>query len=681
MKSQHYRADIDGLRALAIIPVVLFHAGIVGFSGGFVGVDIFFVISGYLITSIILREIREGTFSLLTFYERRMRRIVPALSLVLFVVFILSFIIIRYPQDFTNLGQSLFAQSVFLANIFFMRQDGYFAAPADTMPLLHTWTLSVEEQFYIIFPILLLLLFRYVRSFVVHILLFLIALSFAYNLLLVVQSPGEAYSLPFLPDIWRATNATAGFYLLLTRAWELIAGALLAISAITIPKYGCAEATSVMGLGAIIYSIVIFDASTPFPGSAALLPVLGSAAILVSNANHVTFTGKILSFPTFVWIGLISYPLYLWHWPVFVLGKIATLGTGIVVDYRVLILFSVLLAWLTYRFVETPFRKKRVLSSRKSMLIAGTCVISFFLSIGLLVQFSDIFERDIPTKAQVILMAAEPKNLSEMCSVDKNTQSSVPGMPCMLGADSNDIQPTFLLWGDSHAQAIVPAINRRAKELGVKGALIRSGGCAPIPQTKQIPTSAECSDTLDLAMEYIRDNNIRYILLVARWNIYIYGTPNGTRELITDSDTTNKNPIDSERVFRQHMQNLIDLMKDEGRTVYLTKQVPHQYMSITSRESFYYVIRTGNERNLRNNQYLNHLKENAYVNSVFEALDSKYDNVNIIDPAKILCSNDSECIQTSNGLILYADDNHLNFSGSLYVQSVFETFFSDLLKY
>lgn len=382
-KKTWYRPDIDGLRALAIIPVILFHAGIAGFSGGFVGVDIFFVISGFLITSIIYREMQKGTFSLLTFWERRMRRIIPALFVVIVATLIFGYFIILFPVDYIDLAQSTLSQALFLANMFFLRKNSYFAGPSESMPLLHTWSLSVEEQFYIGFPILMLLIWRFGRKAILAILILLFGASLLYSYSL-LAAPTNGFSILGVPNVWGgALNANAAFYLIFARAFELCIGSILAIGAFSVQNKFLKECLAFAGIAAIIYAIVFFTEETLFPGLNALYPTIGAALLIVANTGARTFVGNVLSFPVFVWIGLISYSLYLWHWPLLVLARFYLNRIELTqFEVSILIIAAFALSYLTYRFVETPFREKRIFARRKNMLIGGLVGIVAMASLG-----------------------------------------------------------------------------------------------------------------------------------------------------------------------------------------------------------------------------------------------------------------------------------------------------------
>jgi peptidoglycan/LPS O-acetylase OafA/YrhL len=333
-----YRAEIDGLRALAVVPVILFHAGFELFSGGYVGVDVFFVISGFLITTILIEDIENKRFSIVNFYERRARRILPALFFVMLVCIPFAWMLL--PEAALNkFGNGLIGVSLFLSNVVFWRQQGYFDESAELNPILHTWSLAVEEQYYVLFPIFLILAWRFGKNRVFWMLVVMAAVS------LLLSEWG-----------WR-NSAVANFYLAPTRAWELFTGS---IAAFVVQKQGVRKNNllALFGLAAILFSIFFYDKATPFPSVYALAPVLG-VVLLVIYADRDTFAAKLLSTKGFVGLGLISYSAYLWHQPLYaffrVYNKEVTLNSYASLGFFVL---SLVLAYLSWRFIEKPFRCK-----------------------------------------------------------------------------------------------------------------------------------------------------------------------------------------------------------------------------------------------------------------------------------------------------------------------------------
>lgn len=359
-----YRPEIDGLRAVAVLSVMLFHAGVPGFSGGFVGVDVFFVISGFLITGILLKELAADRFSLADFYERRARRILPALFFVLLFCLCVGWMVLD-PYAFKSLGEALVATALFGSNILFWRGTSYFAAAFEN-PLLHTWSLGVEEQFYIFFPIFLWLVWRYVRRWL-WCALILVALAS-----LLISNWG----------VETGRNAAA-FYLLPSRAFELLCGSLAALACFhkKLPVFRSAitDVLSLLGAALVCAAVVIFDNETPFPGWRALVPTVGTALILLYTRPESAL-GRLLTAPLLVGVGLVSYSAYLWHQPVFAFVRASEVNLGLFSSLG-LILLCLAMAWVSWRFIERPFRDREYLSRQKIFWGAGAISVAV-ISIG-----------------------------------------------------------------------------------------------------------------------------------------------------------------------------------------------------------------------------------------------------------------------------------------------------------
>lgn len=363
-----YRPEIDGLRAIAVIPVVLYHAGIGLFSGGFAGVDVFFVISGYLITTIIWEEMQSGSFTIAQFYERRARRILPALLVVLATTIPFAWLFLL-PNEMEGFAKSIVAAVFFCSNILFWKDAGdYFGTPTELKPLIHTWSLAVEEQYYVIFPLLLLVV-RPLKRYWVHIILgtiFVASISLA--------------------QWYVSINPAASFYLLPTRFWELLIGSFAAAllrnnSTVTLNR-PLAEFLSGVGLSLIAVSVLLYTSKTPFPSVYTIAPTLG-AALLIIFAQQGTFIYRLLANRIFVDIGLISYSLYLWHQPLFAFAKHQTqlhLSAWIIVT---LCLISVLLAYVSRQFVELPFRNRSRIK-KSNLIIYATTISAALVVFGVL---------------------------------------------------------------------------------------------------------------------------------------------------------------------------------------------------------------------------------------------------------------------------------------------------------
>lgn len=435
-----YRPEVDGLRAVAVVPVMLYHAGVPGFSGGFVGVDVFFVISGYLITAILLKDIRAGEFSLLEFYERRARRILPALFTVLLATFALG-IIFMIPSQLYDLSRATIATIFFVSNIMFWRDTDYFAPAAEENPLLHMWSLSVEEQFYIIFPIFLLVASRMKGRFL---LLSTIAVVIASLVAAQVAS---------------ATNPVANFFLLPTRAWELGIGALCALH-LADRDVMSRNWLATLGLAGILVAIVFFDETTPFPSVYALLPVVGSALIILYS-GLATVTYKVLSMKPFVGIGLVSYSAYLWHQPLLAFARIHDVTSSPPLSLMLgLLLVSLGLAYLSWRYVEQPFRSARGLVKTRNIVFAlsglGAGALAGLAAIGISTSgMNDFWMSRNPGSAQTLRVIQDAEANMRLRTERGECAFSVEAFESeartRLKRCADAAGPAIIILGDSHS--------------------------------------------------------------------------------------------------------------------------------------------------------------------------------------------------------------------------------------
>ena len=432
----HYRAEIDGLRALAVLPVLFFHAGFQPFSGGYVGVDVFFVISGYLITTLIIHEIDSKEFTILNFYERRARRLLPALFFLMAVCLPVACILLS-PSDLKDFGQSLVSTVTFSSNIQFWWERGYFGTPLDYKPLLHTWSLAVEEQYYIIFPIFLTLAWKMGIKTITNILIVVFLISFV---------------LAHVSSVYGTFDRiiTGSFYLLPTRIWEILVGVFVALHfdklRSNIPD-NSNQILSLIGLGMILFSIFTFDGNTPFPSIYSLIPTLGTALVIISSTS-TTFVNKFLRRRGLVFLGLISYSTYLWHQPIFVFTRIKMGDEISQLTFFLLCSLSIFLGYLSWKFVEAPFRDKDKVTrngifkfSISGILIFILIGSSIALTNGFVKRYSDI-EQEIYTEF-MNLGLYNPKNMQ---SIRLNE------------FDNSDERKKLLIVGDSYAEDLVNAV-------------------------------------------------------------------------------------------------------------------------------------------------------------------------------------------------------------------------------
>lgn len=508
-----YRPEIDGLRAIAVLAVVLFHAGL-GVSGGFVGVDVFFVISGFLITSLIIKDLEAEKFTFFDFWERRARRILPAgLFLVLVVLFAGWFILL--PFDFIALGKSVLSQSVFSSNIYFWRATDYFGSLAQEQPLLHTWSLAVEEQFYLFFPLLLAVLFRFQKFRKRGFLLIVFIAIFLMSLCL------SAYSVTRMAD--------ATFFLLPTRIWELVLGSIVALTPnlIVHRSQRLRELICVAGLLAILIPCFVYTKATVFPGPAALFPCFGAALFIwgsVSGSKSVENSEllfkKLMSGRVLVFFGLISYSLYLWHWPFFAFSDYMTLEQTSWGLRLILVCVSILMAVLSWYFLETPFRRRRLGHTRSKMFgwsIAG-------IGISVVLATALLYQSGFPSRfsGKAVAFDNAKKDARDGFTKKITLSDAVAGNFPSIGYNTLD-SPVLMVWGDSHARSILPALDYLAKERSLAVQTAWYSATPPVLNfASRFPTSLRGSSPVfnQKVLDYVSSSSIPAVLMVARWEAY-----------------------------------------------------------------------------------------------------------------------------------------------------------------
>jgi len=456
--SEGYRADIDGLRAIAVLSVIAYHAFPEHVRGGFVGVDVFFVISGFLISTIIIREIGQGTFSIATFYGRRIRRLFPALVLVLAACMAVGWSTL-WTLDLHQLGKHVVTASLFLSNIQLWKETGYFDAASDSKPLLHLWSLGVEEQFYLAWPLVAAWLVKARRRLGLWVGVFILV-SFALNIALTARSPLAAFFLP------------------VGRFWELMAGAGLATLSSTRLQgmgRGIRDAASMVGALALFSGVLLLQPGFRFPGWWALVPVLG-ATLIIWAGPEAFFNRCVLACRPLVWIGLISYPLYLWHWPVLTFARLTSLDPLTVAERTVAIAASFVLAALTYRFVERPIRRSTGHRTAPSLGVAmatlGAAGFAVWISGGVASRFP-----------------AHTHEIGRYSLMSDEISASWRRHRCMLEGEASyadeciqaapKSSPSVLLWGDSHAAALYPGLKGLQERFDFRLTQFTSSVCPP----------------------------------------------------------------------------------------------------------------------------------------------------------------------------------------------------------
>ncbi len=497
-----YRADIDGLRAVAVLLVIACHLGIYKLRGGFVGVDVFFVISGYLISSTILADIAASRFSIVAFYERRIRRILPALVVMLFVTGLFAY---KYllPLELLDFSKSLLASTASVSNIYFWNQSGYFDAPAAMKPLLHTWSLAVEEQFYIFFPVFLMLVRKYSPARLKLAVISVAALSF------VVAAVG-AFKFP-----------VSTFYLAPTRAWELLLGTILSLK--LFPELTGAlrrNAATLLGIAMIMTSAALFSATTPFPGVAALLPCLGTALITAAGETGPSLISRILSSKPVVFVGLISYSLYLWHWPIIVFQKAnAILVTGVSNRAAAFAVLAVtfLVSILSWKFVELPFRNGRLkLSGAPLFQTAFASSVAVALLAAAALFFHGLPSRFPSAAVQVasyLDYGTKDEYREGTCFLlPANTFKDFDASTCLHQQDG---KKNYLVLGDSHAAQLWYGLASAFDGANIMQAT--AAGCKPtLEQVRE--ARVECTRLMNnIFTSYLSDHHVDALLIAARW--------------------------------------------------------------------------------------------------------------------------------------------------------------------
>lgn len=655
---QVYRKDIDGLRAIAVLAVILNHAKIPGFSGGYVGVDVFLVISGFLITGIIAREIKDGRFSLIKFYERRIRRILPALSVLSVSVLTAGFVLFDM-EKLQALAKSLIATTLFFANINFWMESGYFDTPSQLKPLLHTWSLSVEEQFYILFPIILLVSTRHINKYKNLVLISIFAGSLGIAAYQVVQ------------------NQITAFYLAQFRIWELITGAILAINidnSTVSPKI--AGGFSLFGIIMLGVPIFFYSEHTAFPGLAALPPVAGTAAVLYGNAKHHGVTRKLLELPILTFIGKISYSLYLWHWPLLVFIKLYLIRPTTLAENFYIIGLIFIISTISWRFVESPFRAQNFLNTKNVYKLAFAAISFLLISSGSIYIFDGfLYTSGLVGTASI---TSDDRQWSfEECDVNSlDAPEEIP--TCRLG---NSPQPaTVIIWGDSHAPTFGKAIQGSAQENNASGVLTYNNACPPLldvnvdPQRGDIP----CFTYNNMVIQYLKEHpEIKSVILASRLTLYLEGSTYKLEEgqgprLFDINKSLGNQPI-QEVIFSEGLERTLNALHTMGKNIYVITPIPEIGYDVPSAN--YIAQRTGRDINAIISPSLDEfLERTERTRNILYFAKEKY-GIQLIEPWTMLC-NTSGCKVSLDDMPLYRDDDHLSIFGSEFLTPIFNPVFN-----
>jgi len=679
-----YRREIDGLRALAVVPVIMFHAGVSIFSGGFVGVDIFFVISGYLITSIIAIELDQNSFSILKFYERRARRILPALFLVMLCTLPFAWLWML-PSALKDYSRSLIAVPLFASNALFGFTSGYFDIASELKPLLHTWSLAVEEQYYVFFPLFLMLVWRLSHKLVMSLLLSAAILS-----LLIAQWSTAKYN-------------AAAFYLLPTRAFELLIGALISLYFINKPSLALDrlqgsqmlnQSGSIAGLALIIYAIFAFDKSTPSPSFYSLIPTIGAGLVIVyASAN--TAVGKLLGNRVLVGVGLISYSAYLWHQPIIAFSKLRHLLGFDQTSAFFITSSSLALAYLSWRFVEKPFRDSRIYSSRFIMIFSAIGAVGFIAAGSIIYSqngFRDSFDR-VPPNIKWLSLSEKLDIKGDICKPISHENLGISS--CLFG-DVNSSR-NIILYGDSHAQAIGEQLSQHFVKLKIRGIKVIIDECEIVPELRlysraNTDVTEKCNARFQNMLAYIKSQNAE-VIVSSRWTLKLYPIKG------TIDDMSSKNSeggIENDLSYREYasvisrsisfsdlskkiaVKNFVNGLLSATNRLYLIYPVPEISWDIARLNvSHYRADKTPlSEISIPHSDFKS---RNSFVNSIFDEYKNDAKFVPIM-PEDIFCNSfiKGRCVAQYQSIPYYYDDDHLSDAGARLVVEKLANSFNDI---
>lgn len=637
-----YRQDIDGLRAVAVLPVIFFHAGFELFQGGFLGVDVFFVISGFLITSIILSELHNKKFSIVKFYERRARRIMPALSLVLMCTYVAGLVFIP-PFEFKELAQSLVSVVAFFSNIFFYLEIDYFSLAAEEMPLLHTWSLAIEEQYYIMFPPLVCAIWRLGFLKVLWIFVGLVVLS--------------VLSMLFLNSIG---DSSASFFWPISRAWELLAGSICALLAwqykIKERKYWAD-----IGLIVLVACFILWSSKLAHPGILTFIPVVATC-LIVLFPNKQSMSYRILVNKQLVLIGLLSYSLYLWHQPIFAFLRIKSVGQPSLDLIVAALVFTFIMAYISYRYVETPFRKTAGYS-RGFIFSASFMVLCVFFSMGLYGHFSDgVQGRFINVKSYADSMRYSPKR--EACHASSSNYLSPEDACSYFGANVE-----WAVFGDSHIvePAFALANILETREIGISHHSY--SGCPPA-LNYQVTINESCRKWYIDTLRYLEnEDSIQNIMIGFRYSSAIYGdntkffpdVPDGVSlEIVSGKDYSEDEKLE---LYWQSLLEIVERLLAVGKRVVLLEPIPELPTHMGRATTAFSVFGDSTLLDLSvatTKDYYE--KRHEFILGKLRGLKGRR-NLTLVNVYDLLC-HDQGCPATLEGVALYFDDDHLSIEGS-----------------
>lgn len=623
-----YRPDVDGLRTIAVALVLLYHAGL-GWLGGFIGVDIFFVISGFLITGVIISREEKGTFRFADFWARRFRRLAPALLVIVFGCLIAGAFIL-WPDDYEDLAMASLAQQAFAANIYFWQNTGYFDGAADMMPLLHTWSLAVEEQFYFVYPFLLVLFWRTrLKKLLVPALFVCVLLSLAVS----------AYGVHRYPS--------ASFYLLPTRAWELGMGGLLFFLMRKPWPRLVSEIVAWAGLLTVLLCGWFYTSAMPFPGITALWPCLGTLAIIAGCAAPGVSLSRVLALKPMVVVGQMSYALYLVHWPILVFtrhvhGEI-TPGTGILC-----LVISFVLSYLLWVFIETPIRHRKLLPGKTAFITGSAVAIGITVAGAAAIVVGNGFVNRYDTQVAAYLELADEQTSKYITTLQEIKEDRVP----VMGDEDGQVKAVF--WGDSHAMALVPGVDAACIEQGIKCYRITRDATPPILDYAFGEGEHHTDGPIytKAALDWIIASDAEVVLIAGHWSWYARASD-----------------------FSEPLQQTVDRLVAAGKRVALVQSVPIHPRNVP--KMLAQAVIDGEDLDKVGVSEAEHLDFQAKAIASLHPLASE--QVTLLDPAQVLRDEAGLYRAAIEGIAMYVDEGHLSINGGLKMTPLFSAYLASQL--
>lgn len=631
-----YRSDIDGLRTIAVFLVILNHAGFAVFSGGFVGVDVFFVISGFLITSIIYPLLLNRNFSIAWFLGRRIKRLMPVL---LFVIFITTIVFswVLLPQDLIKYYRSVIYVILYAANFFFWREHGgYFDGGSEEVPLLHTWSLAVEEQYYLVWPLILAFSVKFLgakKTIFLSIALCIVATLFSQ---------------------W-GTEVTIGaaYYLLPTRFFELLVGSCLAITWNYLPvaNKNISHILSGFGLFLIIISAIMLNEHSSFPGYNALYPVIGTALIIYASSG---FVNRFLALKPIVFTGNISYSLYLWHWPILVFFRYTSIELTLT-NQIFAISLTYVLSVLSWKYIENPTRHMKLNSFKKiatAFYLIPSLIIISISAIGIYFNgYTERFSNDIIVMERAVNTFSSQSR--KLCHSSFRDSEKPPNKQCVFGDKSDDkhLKVDVFVFGDSHANHLVPFIKTLTTDAGLSGQDYTLDRCVPIFDLNwgsNLFLSKICKERNKLAFKYIQQNNFNYVVLAASWPDI------STKRIFKEQRVENK--TEKLELFQQQLDYTLTKISETGAVPIIINDTP----TLRGKSP-----KCPIKKEVFDNQLDCSITStpNYLMSKMASLMKDKYPKLVIISPEHIFCK-ENNCSMSLNGIPLYRDEDHLNEVGS-----------------